>query len=151
MPAEMRIRIMGGPQAEAALAARAGAVKEALGKALQQSLALVHRRITLNLTGAVLRVQTGRLRQSMQTFVEADGSRGVVGTNVEYARIHEYGGTIRPHAIPVPGKGGKLRIVQHPGATMPARPYMRPALEDSKAEIERIFTGRLRTALHGAA
>lgn len=148
MPAELRLRIEAGPEVMAALAARAESVNAAARRALSDSLMLVHRKITLNLTGAVLRVKTGRLRQSMQTFVEADGSRGIVGTNVEYARIHELGGTIRPHKIPVPTRKG-LRIVQHPGATVPARPYMRPALEDSVSDIRRIFVTRLLAALKG--
>jgi len=150
MPAEMRLRIEAGPEVMAALAARAESVAAASRRALSETLNLVHRKITLNLTGAVLRVRTGRLRQSMQTFIEGDGSRGVVGTNVEYARIHEFGGTIRPHKIPV-STARRLRIIQHPGATLPARPYMRPALEDSLADIRRIFVSRLSAALKGSA
>ena len=153
MPAELRLRIEGGPEVMAALAARAEAVSVASRRALSDSLMLVHRKISLNLTGAVLRVQTGRLRQSMQTFVEGDGSRGVVGTNVEYARIHEFGGTIPAHEIrPRHAKalffGGRFASsVKHPGATVPARPYMRPALQDSVSNIRRIFMSRLSAAL----
>lgn len=81
-----------------------------------------------------------------------------VGTNLEYARIHEYGGVIRPVrrrnlAIPVGSLFGsplrwRLRLVITPGGqrmlvdaagqvqyllrravTIPARPYLRPAVE----------------------
>lgn len=176
MPAELRLRIVGGPEAMAALAARGESVRFASKRALSDSIGIVFRKINFNLTGAVLHVQTGRLRQSMQTFMASDGSSATIGTNVEYARIHEFGGTTRPHVIPVPtgrivghtltfstpGKGrgeikskviklggGQMvmRNVHHPGATVPARPYMRPALEDSRQDIEKIFISRLVAAL----
>lgn len=154
---ELRLRIEGGPEAMAALAARRESVAAAIRRALSDSVMLVHRKITLNISGAVLRVKTGRLRQSMQTFVAGDGSRGGVGTNVEYARIHEFGGTTPPHEIR-PRRmaalffGGRFASrAQHPGATVPARPYMRPALEDSRDDIQKIFVSRLSAALKGTA
>lgn len=155
MPAELRLRIDGLPHVVAALQAKAQGVNVASKKALQESVNLVHRKITLNISGAVLRVKTGRLRQSMQTFVS--DTQGIVGTNVEYARLHEEGGVISPHEIrPRHGRslyfGGRFAArVMHPGATIPARPYMRPALEDSKADIQRIFVTRLSAALRGKA
>ncbi len=180
---ELRLRLEAGPEAMAALAARAGRVTAAVKRALSDSVNLVHRKITLNISGAVLRVKTGRLRQSMQTFVAGDGSSGGVGTNVEYARIHEFGGQTRPHDI-LPTRAGALRFVGsrfigpikmtkkgkiarvknagaagsgivfaggvlHPGSNIPARPYMRPALEDSREDINRIFVSRLAAALKG--
>jgi phage gpG-like protein len=65
-----------------------------------------------------LGVVTGRLRSSITaspTIKSGDTYTAKIGTNVVYARIHEYGGqTGRKHAT-----------------TIPARPYMRPAIEDS--------------------
>lgn len=152
---ELRLRLEAGPEVMAALAARRESVTAAARRALSDSVMLVHRKITLNLTGAVLRVKTGRLRQSMQTFLSDDS--GGVGTNVEYARIHELGGTIPPHEIR-PRRGAALFFggrfasrVMHPGATIPARPYMRPALEDSRDDIQKIFVSRLSAALKGKA
>ncbi len=48
------------------------------------------------LSGQVLHVRTGTLRRSINREVteEADGVFAIVGTNVRYAAIHEYGGTI---------------------------------------------------------
>ena len=48
---------------------------------------------TNKLTGEVLKVQTGRLRRSITSKVLEQGSlvSGLVGTNVEYARAHEFG------------------------------------------------------------
>ena len=63
---------------------------------------------------------TGTLAASINT--QKQGNHTVsIGTNVEYARIHEYGGTIQ-HA------GGGVGY-------MPARPFLRPAGDDNKAEI----------------
>lgn len=184
MPTELRLRVIGGPEVMAALAARHEAVTAAKKRALSESVMKVYRKIALNLTGGVLQVQTGRLRQSMQTFIAADGSSATIGTNVEYARIHELGGQTAPHAIFPRNLGGALRFprsraaaslltmtrrgkirrgaynaallqfahsVQHPGSVVPARPYMKPALEDSVADIEAIFVSHLLAALKGAA
>lgn len=55
------------------------------------------------LSGQVLHVRTGTLRRSINQRVESSGSQIVatVGTNVEYAAIHEYGFhgqvTVREH------------------------------------------------------
>ena len=49
------------------------------------------------LSGQVLHVQTGTLRRSINQEVRYAGGgliEGVVGTNVEYAAINEYGGTV---------------------------------------------------------
>lgn len=45
------------------------------------------------LSGQVLHVRTGTLRRSINQEVQQSGSviKGIVGTNVKYARIHEYG------------------------------------------------------------
>lgn len=54
---------------------------------------------THKLTGGdPLNVRTGRLRRSITYRVDTgpQGIDGIVGTNVEYAAIHEYGGTIVP-------------------------------------------------------
>jgi len=49
--------------------------------------------------------------------------KGVVGSNLVYARIHELGGYA--------GRGRKVKI--------PMRPYLRPALAKGRSFIERIF------------
>ena len=53
------------------------------------------------LSGQALHVRTGRLRRSITARTENDGQTytGIVGTNVEYAAINEYGGTTKPHEI----------------------------------------------------
>lgn len=88
-------------------------------------------------------VLTGRLKRSIaisKPFSLPGRGRGIyVGTNVVYARIQEFGGRIPPRFIkPVKAKalhwekdGIHYFSKGHdwPGATIPARPYLRPALE----------------------
>lgn len=55
----------------------------------------------------------------------------VVGSNKKYAAIHQFGGKTRPHtirakfakALKIPGVGLR-KSVQHPGSTIPARPFL---------------------------
>ncbi|WP_421793937.1 phage virion morphogenesis protein [Hydrocarboniphaga effusa] len=62
---------------------------------------------------------------------EADDSAATWGSNKEYARIHQEGGTTSPHtiradqakALNIPGVGYR-RSVKHPGSKIPARPYL---------------------------
>lgn len=173
----MRIVLTGLPEVRARVQALPENATKAMRAAMQKSLNIVYRRVVDNLTGRVLNVQTGRLRQSIQTSLEADGLQGRIGTNVEYAEIHEYGGKTAPHKIearrgkalafahagfvgPVRiTKAGKLarrqtkgsvvfaRSVNHPGAVVPARPYMRPALRESREEIAVLLRAGLVQAL----
>ena len=65
------------------------------------------------LSGQALHVRTGRLRRSITAKEEDDGYHftGIVGTNVEYARIQEYGGTTKPHRIE-PRNGKALMFIR---------------------------------------
>lgn len=170
--AGLRISVLGGEKVRASLERSQKAFDEAVKKAVGKSLIIVYRRAMDNLTGRVLNVQTGRLRQSVQTFQDMNEYTGTIGTNVEYAAIHEFGGQTKPHVISPRGKAlrfidsafiGPIRItkagglrkkqrgqgivfarsVHHPGSTVPARPWLRPALSDSQEEIRAIFRAGL--------
>ena len=73
---------------------------------------------------------SARLRQSITHNVLPDGVE--VGTNVIYAAIHQFGGrtpprTIRPKrrkALYFPGAAHPVAKVNHPGSTIPARPFL---------------------------
>lgn len=104
------------------------------------------------LSGQVLKNKTGTLRRSISPSVSPVSSTSVigkVGTNIEYASIHEYGGKTPPHVIlPKRGKAlafnwkGKdmvLAKVNHPGSQMPERSFMRTALEEMRPEILQEF------------
>jgi len=75
-----------------------------------------------------LRRPTGHLAQSLTYRVGKDFAE--VGTNLVYAAIHEFGGTIKP-------KNGQYLKFEINGktifakqVTIPARPYLKPALND---------------------
>jgi HK97 gp10 family phage protein len=81
------------------------------------------RRSTLNVQAGAKRrapVDTGRLRNSIATAYENGGLRGIVGTNVEYAKFVEFG-TRRTRA----------------------HPFMHPAFEEEWPR----FVARLRAAV----
>lgn len=71
----------------------------------------------LNLSGVVLNVKTGRLRRSLNQRIEGRGTtnvKGIVGTNVSYGKVHEFGGptTIREHQRMMTKAWGK--VVKNP-------------------------------------
>lgn len=86
----------------------------------------VKNRTKYNLNGRVLNKRTGNLRDSIRARLEKipQGVRGIVYTNVVYARIHEVGGIT----------GRNYRTV------IPKRPYMRRALVDRKEFIRKRFS-----------
>ncbi|WP_298032284.1 phage virion morphogenesis protein [uncultured Desulfovibrio sp.] len=83
-------------------------------------------------------VKTARLRDSISRAGPQVTARSVeVGTNVEYADIHQFGATIPPHtirarrarALRIPGIGCR-RQVRHPGGLIPARPFLGLSAQD---------------------
>lgn len=87
--------------------------------------------------GSGLLQASGRLRNSITQ--NSTATEAMVGTNVEYAAIHNFGGKTSPHLIrPKKGKalkfGGRFaKQVNHPGSNIPARPFMTLQPEDEKA------------------
>lgn len=77
--------------------------------------------------GAILQ-DSGQLAASITT--DFDSSRAVIGSNKEYAAIHQFGGKTRAHTIrPVKAKalafgGTVVKSVNHPGSNIPARPFL---------------------------
>ena len=83
--------------------------------------------LRVKMTGGLTLVENHRLWDSISDTGAQVSSRSVeIGTNVEYAAIHQFGGAIRARrakALRVPGIGFR-RAVHHPGGTIPARPYL---------------------------
>lgn len=131
---------------------------EVIGQGLTQGAMYLQSWIVKNrLMGprpGVLGVRTGRLRSSIfaGTATKTQGGyEARIGTNVVYARIHEFGGTILPKnkpflAFQIDGKWKFVRSV-----TIPARPFMRPALEepDNQRIVINIIAQRINEALEG--
>jgi len=116
--------------------------------------------VSQKLSGQVLKVQTGTLRSSiMPILATIIGGRvqGGIGTNVIYARIHEFGGVINRSAIfPKNAEalhffiGGKEIFAKRVGPAqinMPARPYALPSLR----ETEDIMITSIQNALNKEA
>lgn len=79
---------------------------------------------------------SGRLRNS---FSHKAGPFAVtVGTNVKYASIHHFGGTIRPRS----GKALRTPFGPRAKVSMPARPFLL-LQEQDKAAIARVLRGYL--------
>ncbi len=119
-------------------------------KLLLDAGALIECSAKKKVSGPVLSTRTGQLRRSIHARAQGSGFDTVVtvGPSVHYAAIHEFGGKTAPRTI-LPRRAKVLRFeaggrtifarrVNHPGSRIPARPYMRPSLEENREEIERL-------------
>ncbi len=99
--------------------------------------------------------RTGTLRRSIhiETLnVQPRSARVAIGTDLEYAAIHEFGGVIKPK-----DPAGWLRFQTYDGGWhtvklvhMPARPYLRPAFDTKKDEAAREMAAVLKQLLEAA-
>lgn len=92
------------------------------------------------LSGQVLKVQTGRLRRSINyRITETDtGIDAKVGTNVEYARVHEFGfkGTVNVKAHMRQAKKAYAVRAHTRRVNLPERSFMRSTMTDMRGEID---------------
>lgn len=106
------------PHAYAAkAAARAMAAPAVLAQVADRARAYMEGRIKRRLSGAVLRRQTGKLRDSLATDWGHTGTgvsvRARVDDGLQYARIHEEGGVIRGRPwLRIPIASGKAQARQ---------------------------------------
>jgi phage gpG-like protein len=94
------------------------------------------------LSGQALKVQSGRLRRSINYRV-ATSDTGVdakVGTNVEYARVHEFGFkgavNVREHIRKAKGKTQAMVRAHTRNVNMPERSFLRSTLREMKGDID---------------
>jgi hypothetical protein len=73
----------------------------------------------------------GKTESIREIHVGAGRIKGIIGSNTPYARIQEEGGTI--NASNLFGRGTKASI------KIPKRPFLKPAVKDSKATVLKIF------------
>ncbi len=121
----------------------------------RETIALQAHVVEHKLSGQVLHVRSGTLRRSITYAMHEDDEAivGIVGTNLEYAAIHEYGGTIHvPEIRPRNAKalhfyvGGKEVFAKKAKAHdvhMPERSFLRSALRDRREA----FVAAVRAAL----
>jgi phage gpG-like protein len=105
--------------------------------------------VGVNLSGGVLNARSGALRDSIQ--MESSRQDDRIGAEIfsngdaPYAAIQEFGGKTAAHEI-LPAKASVLafvangkpvfaRRVQHPGSQIPARSYLRSALDEQGESI----------------
>ena len=113
-------------------------------------------RIEITRSGKFSKHQTGGLANSIQTsaYIVGDGAEAEINVCKVYARIQEFGGTIRP----LPGNKtgflwwrdpdtGELRRARQ--VTLKPRPYLQPAMQNHQTEIykamDKIFLQYLET------
>lgn len=90
--------------------------------------------------------QSGSLRRSIHTEVKVSGASGKaqIGTDLIYAAIQEFGGTIAAKNAPYLTFQINGRWVRVPSVEIPARPYMRPAFDEKKSEAVNEIAAALR-------
>ena len=97
--------------------------------------------------GMILQRSGGLASSIVQSF---DATTSVVGSNKVYARIQNDGGKTKAHIIrPKTGRalsfgGIVVRQVNHPGSTIPARPYLRLTPRDLADIVDAAHTHHLR-------
>lgn len=112
--------------------------------------ALVKENIVSNFT-----MRSGNLLNNWNTRIEsrsATQATAVLSTSTVYAAIHEFGGVIRPtHArmLAWTDESGVFHMAS--SVTIPARPYLRPAMDEGKQDIGEAILGELRAAFSAAA
>ena len=128
--------------ASAALAQMPERLRAALSAKANALAAELEGRVHQKLAGGVLNERSGALARSIiATIADASGNIAVsviASSDVKYAAIHEFGGTIPPHEIVrdkakalaflIGGKQAFAERVNIPAVTMPERSYLRSSL-----------------------
>jgi phage gpG-like protein len=147
----------------AALAAMPERIRDALVAKSNALAAALQQKIQQKLVGEALQTRSGALAASIVASIAEEPQSiavRIASTDVKYAAIHEFGGTIPPHQI-VPDKakalafvvGGKQVFaarVQIPAVTMPARSYMRSSLAEMAEAIREELGDAIGDALNQA-
>jgi phage gpG-like protein len=141
-------------EGQQALAERLGVLPDRLRAALAEKVDalaqnLFSQVVGVNLSGGVLNARSGALRDSIQVALSQQDDRidAEIFSNGDapYAAIQEFGGKTAAHEI-LPDKARVLafvangkqlfaRRVQHPGSQIPARSYLRSALDEQGENI----------------
>lgn len=154
MADELSFTIDGRNELRAALARKREAMHPALERAINDSMEEVHLNIAFNL---ILKTHppktltpsiapeppaeiTGNLRRSLEEYgpywTGENSAEGAVGPTAVYARIQELGGIVQ-------NAFGRADVVNK----IPARPYVFPAVEKSRAAVAQIFHDAFSEAL----
>lgn len=98
-----------------------------------------------------LTMRSGALSRSYTRRIVERELAAYYGSDLEYARVHEYGGTTRPHdifprhgkalAFMVNGQSVVVKSVRHPGSKIPARPGLLNTINATANDVEKIMAG----------
>lgn len=116
--------LLGGSELLARIQALTPNLRQGLGRTVLRLTILLQAKVKTKLTGQVLNVRTGRLRRSINHRIEGEGTpvvTGYVGTNVKYARPHEF------------GFHGRVTVKQH--LRMQVTAWGRPMLEPRQVTV----------------
>lgn len=151
----LKFEFLRGTEVAEAFQALVPRARENMSRTMMRLVLELTRRVKQDkLTGQALKVRTGRLRRSINGQVTGQGTDtvdGVVGTNVAYARAHEYGfkGTVsvREHLrrtkagnrVPVKGHSRKVDL--------PERSFLRSAQREMEPQIRQALRNAIKDAL----
>lgn len=140
----LKIEIKTTPETERMLIEMPGDCSDALYKGVQQSVKEIQQYIKNSFGKAGnLKVLTGDLKNSIigETEKRSKAIIGILSSNLNYAAIHEYGGTIRAKSKEyLTFKIGGSSWVKTKQSIIPARPYFRPGVVDNLDRVSKLIT-----------
>ena len=144
-----RITIKGSPELKAKLKGLSDALRTKLGAAAKRGAVKVQKKAWENITE---KFQRGTHRTGdLKNYIKAEQTSqvaAVVGTDLVYAAIHEFGGTIVPRtakALVFQTRDGNWVRTQK--VRIPKRPYLYPAADSERDKIIAEFTELIETEL----
>lgn len=127
---------------------------ETLKNAVEAGARVIELNAKLNIERVFSKHSVGVLANSI--MVEVTGSdrsaEAKIGPTAEYGRIQELGGVIKPVRAPMlvwtdPDTGEVRRAFS---VTLPARPYLRPAVDEHEDEIKEAVAAQVRRGIEAA-
>ena len=154
------IHILGTEHVVSNLLAMTPKLRTTLKQAMQLNLVTLLRLVKEDyLSGRALHVRTGRLRRSVHSDLQEgpSGLVGLVGTNVNYGKFHEYGTeTVRARLAKLKAGarqqmlfGGGIRGALAARGAFPPHAFLRPALKELEPEIRQNFEDAIRRGIDG--
>jgi phage gpG-like protein len=139
------VQVIGDDRLVARLKAMPGRLHDGIACAVARLGLELQRKVQEKLSGEVLKVRTGSQRSSINTRIIDTPSEvsATVGTNIAYARYHEYGvarawlieaRNVKALRFTVGGETLFQRRVTHP--SLPERSFLRSALKEMAPQIE---------------
>ena len=157
MSIQIKVEVTGDAQSAAAIAQVQQRITTRLRDAIQRAaLDLMAYVKGQKLTGQVLNVRTGRLRRSITQRVETEAGGkivGLVGTNVKYGRVHEFGfkgaQKVKAHTRKLGGKRVPVRAHSRQ-VDIPKRPFLGPSLNEKMPVYRKWMADAIKEASRAA-